>query len=369
MLAAKRSGLLPILNSKNGFHVTGYISNDKDKASVELKIKKLIEETYEFLQPVMAPDLLSKFLEPIQGLIGNVAALTAMQGNIGIFRNESSLRVICVPIQVKDTCIVATSFHVKPLLKWVQTERDFHLVAFDKTAAHLFKGDSSSFNQISTFQFGDAKDFGSKVDSGTRLLHWLRTHRGSAAPDLFAMVEPAVAEKQMSPDSLRNLFSDVALSFDRPFDRENLKNTCTEIRSVFAQRAKWQLEKNLIEFSIAEDEFRIAKNIFQISKAVSRGEVRKLMIASETNVFGKIDPKSGGLEIHPYDLDHEDDDILDDLAQAVIAQGGEVVVADDDKMPKRRIAIAILKSGRRLRLDQENVRIFDPTDLSNRRAL
>jgi hypothetical protein len=220
-------------------------------------------------------------------------------------------------------------------------------------AAYLFKGDFSSFLQISSFHFGETEG----VDNGTRLLHWLRTHRGSTAPDLFAMVQTTVAESQLSQESRRSLFSDVALSFDRPFDRDNLNKTCMDIRSIFAQRSKWHLQKSLIEFSVAEDESRILKNIFQISKAVARGEVRKLMIASETNVFGKIDHKSGGLEINPYHLDHEDDDILDDLAQAVIAQGREVVVANDDEMPKLRIAMAILKSGR------------DQNDSALRRAL
>ena len=111
------------------------------------------------------------------------------------------------------------------------------------------------------------------------------------------------------------------------------------------------------------------KNIFHISKAVARGEVRKLMIASGTTVFGKIDDKSGSLAIHPYDLDHEDDDILDDLAQAVIAQGGEVIVADDDQMPQHRIAMAILKSGPTVRMDQETDQIFDQSDLTFGRVL
>ena len=39
----------------------------------------------------------------------------------------------------------------------------------------------------------------------------------------------------------------------------------------------------------------------------------------------------------------QDDDILDDLAQTVLASGGEVVVASKDELPKGRIILAILK--------------------------
>lgn len=70
--------------------------------------------------------------------------------------------------------------------------------------------------------------------------------------------------------------------------------------------------------------------------------MRKLIVTDELSIFGKIDSKSGGISIHPFDLDHEDDCILDDLAQMVLSQGGEVVVASRDEIPKGRPILAIL---------------------------
>ena len=88
--------------------------------------------------------------------------------------------------------------------------------------------------------------------------------------------------------------------------------------------------------------FHNDKNIFQISKAVVQGRVRKLIVTDEISIFGKIDRNSGGVAIHPLDLDHEDDCILDDLAQMVLSQGGEVVIAKRDEIPKGRPILAIL---------------------------
>jgi hypothetical protein len=98
-----------------------------------------------------------------------------------------------------------------------------------------------------------------------------------------------------------------------------------------------------MEFYQAEDLNLAIKNIFQIAKAAIKGKVRKLVIADGINIFGKIDRKSGGLSIHPTHLDHEDDDILDDLAQEVLAHGGEVVVASREEIPKGRPILAILE--------------------------
>ncbi len=46
--------------------------------------------------------------------------------------------------------------------------------------------------------------------------------------------------------------------------------------------------------------------------------------------------------MHPIDLNHEDDCILDDLAQMVLSQGGEVVIAKRSEIPKGRPILAIL---------------------------
>lgn len=85
------------------------------------------------------------------------------------------------------------------------------------------------------------------------------------------------------------------------------------------------------------------KNIFQIAKAAVQGRIKKLIIADGINIFGKVDKKTGGLAIHPVDLDHEDDDILDDLAQTVLASGGEVVIAPREEIPKGRPILAIIE--------------------------
>lgn len=98
-----------------------------------------------------------------------------------------------------------------------------------------------------------------------------------------------------------------------------------------------------MEFYQAEDLNLANKNIFQIAKAAIKGKVRKLIIADGIKIFGKIDKKSGELFIHPAHLNHEDDDILDDLAQEVLIQGGEVVVASREEIPKGRPILAILE--------------------------
>jgi hypothetical protein len=106
--------------------------------------------------------------------------------------------------------------------------------------------------------------------------------------------------------------------------------------------ARHYLQQAFLEFDSAEAQNLARRSLFQIAKATAQGRVRKLIIAEETQIFGKFNAKTGNISLHAGHLDHADDDILDDLAQAVLAQGGEVVVAPREQIPRASHALAIL---------------------------
>jgi hypothetical protein len=126
------------------------------------------------------------------------------------------------------------------------------------------------------------------------------------------------------------------------FSKSHANEICRSIRKILKSETQKSFDASLLEFHFAEEANRTQKNIFKISKAIAEGKVKKLVVTDEVNIFGKVDSKSGALSIHPYDVDHEDDCILDDLAQRVLSQGGEVIVAQRDEIPKGRPILAIL---------------------------
>ena len=128
------------------------------------------------------------------------------------------------------------------------------------------------------------------------------------------------------------------------FSPEKSVEICAAIRAHLKNEAKEDLKRAIVEFYHADDLNLAKMNIFEIARAAVKGKVRKLIIADGITIFGKIDKKTGGLSIHPAHLDHEDDDILDDLAQEVLAKGGEVVVATQNEIPNGRPILAIVEN-------------------------
>lgn len=256
MLASKQTTLKPLLESKDGVHLTAYLVNRGDLIDLKSQVRTSIGEAGEWLSHVMTIDELKKFLEPLDALLNDSRIFKQMKGNIGLFRNKDSFRVLNIPVDVEQSCQVATSFHVKPLLRWLQGDEEFLMLGLDKNSASLYLGSQTSLKLIDSILF----------------------------PEGFKATESGY----MSLNDAR---------------KRKAKETET-----FIWLNDW------------------ISDLTKVSKP-------KLFVAGKPSLVNSL---------HPFDMDHEDDCILDDLAQMVLRQGGEVIVAKREEIPKGRPILAIL---------------------------
>jgi hypothetical protein len=357
MLTSKKIALKPLLESADGIHLTAYLVNRGKLMDLKAQLRDSIEQAYEWLNPVMSVEDRNRFLEPLDNLLEDSRIFKQMNGNIGIFRNQDTFRILNIPVEVEQTCQVATSFHIKPLLKWLQTDQEFLLLGLEAEAAHLYLGSQDSLKLVDSILFpelfkndymsGDYSNLKKarqkkikEEETFTWLNEWISELTQSSKPKLFLAGEKSLIDSLNQNLTYKNTIKTPMANF---FDKNNINDICSSIRKILKVDSRASLEKTLMEFRFAEEDNRTRKNIFQIAKAVVQGRVKKLIVSDELSIFGKIDKKSGGLAIHPFDLDHEDDDILDDLAQMVLSQGGEVIVASRNEIPKGRPILAILE--------------------------
>jgi len=340
MIASKRNTLRPLIESANGIHLSVYLVNNGDLIYVKAQLREALRQAQDCLLPVMNNEECSRFMEPLDSLLKDSRMFKQMKGNIGIFRNQDSFRMINIPVAVEHLCQIATSFHIKPLLKWLQSDQEFLLVGIDDQAARLYIGSQDSFKNLDSLIFPKSIETPEVVDlMNPWLKEWLSLIAKDFKPDLFFAGDKSLVR---SFTEQLNYSSAVQSPIFESFDPSNVGEACLAVRKLLKVEAQKAIERSLQEFRFAEADNRTRKNLFQIAKAVIQGRVRKLIVSDDLSIFGKIDKVSGGLAIHPCDLDHEDDDILDDLAQMVLSQGGEVVVASQDEIPKGRPILAIL---------------------------
>ncbi len=355
MLASKVSNLKPLLESSGGLHVTAYFENRGDVKDFKEQIRDSIHRAHEHIAVVMNTEDQLAFLEPLEELYRNTNDLTKMEGSLGVFLKKEFFCSLNVPLRVNHTCQVATSFHIKPLLQWLQADEEFLLIGIDQDTVYLAKGTQFSFtiaDSVSLQKSNSKSSLGSINTQSERnfakvcelaTIHWLRNCLFEMAteskPKLYLAGNQPILEHLKGSHFYDRV---VKKPISASFSIGEMDSICANIRKI--QRAETYdfLERSLGEFRAAEDRYRTRTNIFQIAKAVAQGRVRKLAISEEVSVFGKMDRKTGALAIHPFDLDHEDDDILDDLAQMVLLQGGDVIVVPQIDIPNRRPILAIV---------------------------
>jgi hypothetical protein len=343
-MMARKTILQPLLESRSGLHLTIYLINRGNIEDIRSQLRSMIDQSYEYLVPVLSRKKRNKFLEPLDSLISNPETFRQISGNIGIFRTLDSFQVVRVPVEVKTSCHLATSFHVKPLLRWRQEDPDFLLVGIGPRSAHLFSGNQHSFKALDSFHSADIR-----VDR-RELAEWLneclRKLPMLTSARIF-LAGPAELTYRLSK-SIEGEIERPTL-IDLLFDESNCKEVCHRIRNRLREDSSARAKSFLREFSAADQDGRAQKNVFHISRAAAEGRVTKLVVSSDVDIFGKIEPRSGGLSLHPFDLDHEDDDILDDLAQIVLSNGGEVLVTPKDQIPGERPVLALIDETRRPR--------------------
>lgn len=357
MLAEKRKTLQPLLESSQGLHVTIYAVNRGDVTNLKEQLRLGIDAAEQYLKPVLGTWEMERFLKPLRSLVHDTQVLQSLKGNFGLFRNKDSFRILRIPVEVQEMLVVATSFHVKPLLKWLQFDRDFLLLGLERGVAHLYHGNQFSLRKIelpgSTLykKYGHAPGFNSNA-SGEReralrffehfelLNSWLAEHSELKKAKVFVVGEKdlvqSARQKLRYPESLKPALL-------TKFNPHKLGDICFEIRRILKRELSLEMDDVYFEFNQALNS-RIAKNnIKQIARAAAQGLVTKLIVADGIHLFGKLNSKTGSLSLHMNHLDHEDDDILDDLAQMVLAKGGDVIVASRDQIPQGHPALAILK--------------------------
>lgn len=357
MITSKMSILKPLIQSREEQHLTAYLTNDQNIFHLRRQLRETVEAANEHLAPVMNQDAMASFVAPIHNAIQDTKLLKNLKGNVGLFRNENSFRILGLPVPVEKTCVIASSFHVKPLLRWIQVDREFLFLGISEGSASLYYGNQYSFNLLDKTIFPTIRQNSTHPDTyddlkkrrlnGLKyketiewLNEWLFGLTKDLKPPLFVAGQKKLTNIFLNGCCYQNTRNQPIWPY---FNQERISEICSEIRAFLMKDAKKDLEQGLMEFYQAENLNLANKNIFQIAKAAKKGKVRKLIIADGIQIFGKIDKKSGELSIHPAHLNHEDDDILDDLAQEVLIQGGEVIVALPEEIPKGRPILAILE--------------------------
>ena len=205
-----------------------------------------------------------------------------------------------------DLAIVADSFHLKPLLRTLQSAGDYQVLSLSRDSVTLYEGNRYGLMPVE--------------------LH------------------PAVP--QVSADALRtdnsNILDSDAEKFLRALDRglieELSKRAWQLVEPLYLERLAGLVDT----FGAAQARGEAESDLAGVARAAGEGRVATLLVEAEKHIPGRMDRQTGRIEFDEL-ANPEIDDLLDDVAELVMKNGGEVVVVPAERMPTKSGLAAIYR--------------------------
>lgn len=350
-----------IIMSKSGVHISIYVPHPTSELNFKNLIEVALAKCKGQIGQSLSEEKIVELLGPIKSLMNNSKMLAGFNSHMAIFRTSGFLRIVSLPIDVDFSVHVADSFHVKPLLSYINEDYQYLFFGSDGKKGYLYKGTKKSYYLVDEFHYHDDTFFENDAEfrgltSDARKKRYLFEMNMSWVEQVISRIDKDndhcifISANASETKALRK-----ALKYKQIFWKNISSKYAVEKEKATMHLIQKTMEREkAISLSISLSEFtnpdfknltrsRISYDINEISMAAKLGHVKKLLIASDAFVFGKLNETSGEVTMHEADMDHTDDDLLDDIAQNVFKSGGEVLVVQKKSMPAGELIVGALK--------------------------
>lgn len=286
-------------------------------------------------------------LEPLDRLADESLFWQRTLDGLAVLSGPSRFDVFPLQRPVKPLAVVADSYHVKPLLRYLQSADRFQVLCLTAKTARVLEGTRYALDVAppeefaapllaeaarqrdlvdnpSSEQLAETERFFRAVDR-----HVLeRFSREARLPlVLAALPEHQTLFRKVSHNPF--LLPEGVLGNPEPLALDDLRQKVWQVvePSYLARLARMK-----DDFHTAAARHAGTADLSDAARAVVAGRIGTLLIEDDRILPGRLDPATGA--ITAGDINHpEVDDLLDDLAEMVLRQGGQVVVVPTERMP------------------------------------
>lgn len=296
----------------------------------------------------------------------------AVLGAAGLFQ------VIKLQRPISELAVVANSFHIKPLLRILQSADRYQVLSLNRRQIQLFEGNRDCLDEVElaagvprtiTDALGaELTEPHQTVGSygGTALGSTMRHGHGSKQDELdidaerfFRAVDRAILEHHSHPSGLPLILT--ALAQYHALFRQVSRNpfliadgievdpgslTIEQLRqrawTIVEPEFRSRLQKLSDQFQEARSKGLGSDDLTKVALAAAESRVGTLLVEAERRIPSRLDRGTGEVTLSPL-KDPQVDDLLDDVAELVLAKGGQVVVVPAVDMPTTAGVAAIFR--------------------------
>lgn len=339
-----------------------------DKQQDPIRFGNLVRELENSLAQADSPVDTGPLLDPFRALADDTDFWrTQTLDGLAVLAAPGLFRVYRLQRPVPELAIVADSFHMKPLFRILQSADNYYVMCLERQEIRLFEGNRDQLDEIQLSE-GFPRTSDDLVDDEDTERHFstFTPRAGTSSMVLFGKGGKSDVEDTETERFFRSVDQAVLDRYSHPSERPlllaALPENITEFRRVSRNPFLLENEISVGPSSLTPEELReLAWRAFEptylerlaaliesfneanahergdadianVARNAVAGRVATLLIDADLSVPGKIDPGTG--EVRYEELsDPTVDDLLDDLGQIVLKQGGDIVIVPADRMP------------------------------------
>jgi Bacterial archaeo-eukaryotic release factor family 3 len=286
-----------------------------------------------------------------------------------------SVKSFRLPGSVPELAVVADSFHIRPLLRCLQASGRYFLLRLSQNEVALFAGDQHGLAPVSVPGLPASLD--EALGEPSAAMHTVRSIPGDhgaihyhvagtgKAPQSAELLRYFRAIDNALWSELREqkepLMLAAPVSYHTPFRsaqryphllEEGLQGNYERSGLDELHTLAWPLVSHHIERRLATvlqtyqrwiSARRAIDELSEIARAALQGRVLDLMVAEGSHLWGRVDPTTADVQLHAAQEGQRDDDVLDDLSEAVLLRGGDVFAVARERMPSSSPVAALLR--------------------------
>lgn len=367
--------LTPFLERQEGPCLSLYQATHRshpDNAQDPIRFKNLIKELERSLSQSYSKAESEELLAPFHRLANDETFWQHTLDGLAILAKKGEFQVFKLQRPTPDFAVVADSFHIKPLLRQMQTLDRFQVLCVNRHAIELFEGNRDVLDHIvladefpATLEqaLGEEREAGTLSVASYRLGAASRTstamfhgHGGRAeavevdTERFFRVVDRAIIDQISKHSNLpivlvtlpeyQGIFRKISHNTHLLKEGVNVDPSALsvdELRerawSVVEPVAQERVAKAISQFKKAHGTGLASDNIQSIARAILDGRVETLMISADQRIAGRVNREEKKVEfLESFDVP-DAEDVLDDLAEMVIRRSGKLMVLPDEVMP------------------------------------
>lgn len=339
-----------------------------------IRYRNLVRELEDSLHRKYPARDVSSLMKEFEELASDDEFWNHRTDGLAILAAAGEFQVFELQRAVPELVVVADSFHLKPLIRIVQSADRYQILCLNRHAARLYEGNRDTLDPVDltnlpatiTEALGEeltephqtVASYGKvrSMPGGSRGQQAMHHGHGAKKDEVdidierfFRVIDRGILEHHSRPSGLPLMLAALA-EHHGPF-RAISQNphllpdgitTNPDALSVDQLRVEaWRKIEPIYLDRLARlvDAYQVAKSrrlgsddVLEVAVAASAGRIDTLLVEADRQVPGRMQPETGEIEFGDL-ADPDTDDVLDDVAELTLRMKGRVVVVPGERMP------------------------------------